>query len=98
MPLNISEKKIDLNVVLNILRNKYAVPRFTTVNCAVSEEHDPDTTPNYWFAFHPHQKETLQSVPKSYVAFGCGSSKRILLIPFLDFNPWLEGMWTTQKR
>jgi hypothetical protein len=67
------------------------------VNCAVSKEHNPDTNPNYWFAFHPHQKESLQSAPKSYVALGCGSSKRVLLIPFSDFEPWLEGMWTTQK-
>ena len=67
------------------------------VNCAVSKEHDPDTTPNYWFAFHPHQKEALRRAPKSYAAFGCGTSKRILLIPFSDFDQWLEGMWTTRK-
>jgi hypothetical protein len=79
-------------------RAQYSTPdKSLIVNCAVSKEHDPDTNPNYWFAFHPHQKETLQAVPKSYVAFGCGSSKRVLLIPFSDFNPWLEGMWTTQR-
>jgi hypothetical protein len=79
-------------------RAQYSTPdKSVIVNCAVSKEHTPDTNPNYWFAFHPHQKESLQSAPKSFVAFGCGTSKHVLLIPFSDFNSWLGGMWTTQK-
>jgi len=80
-------------------RSQYSSPdKSTMVNCAVSKEHNPDTNPNYWFAFHPHQKESLKITPKSFVAFGCGNSKRILLIPFSDFESWLDGMWTTQKK
>jgi len=67
------------------------------VNCAVSKEHNPDAAPNYWFAFDPHQREALRKASTAFVAFGCGSSKRLLLIPFSDFEPWLDGMWTTQK-
>jgi hypothetical protein len=67
------------------------------VNCAVSKEHDPDTTPNYWFAFHPHQKETLRLASTAYVAFGCGTSKCVLPIPYSEFDQWLEGLWITQK-
>ncbi len=79
-------------------RAQYSSPdKSVVVNCSISKEHNPDTTPNYWFAFHPYQKDSLKDVPKSYVAFGCGTSKRILLIPFKDFDQWLEGMWTTQK-
>jgi hypothetical protein len=79
-------------------RAQYSSPdRSTIVNCAVSKEHNPDTNPNYWFAFHPYQKEALRSTPKSFVAFGCGTSKRLLLIPFSDFESWLEGVWITQK-
>ena len=79
-------------------RAQYSSPdKSIVVNCAVSKEHTPDTNPNYWFAFHPHQKEALKNAVKSLVAFGCGSSKRLLLIPFSDFESWLEGMWTTQK-
>jgi hypothetical protein len=79
-------------------RANYSSPdKSVIVNCAVSKEHDPETTPNYWFAFHPHQRESLQTSPKSYVVFGCGSSKRVILIPFSDFESWLDGMWTTQK-
>ena len=79
-------------------RAQYSSPDKTVVvNCAVSKEHDPDTTPNYWFAFHPHQRETLRVASKAFVAFGCGASKRVLLIPFSEFERWLEGLWTTQK-
>lgn len=79
-------------------RSQYSSPdKSVIVNCAVSKEHNPDANPNYWFAFHPHQKESLQSTSKSFVAFGCGTSKRLLLIPFSDFESWLEGMWITQK-
>jgi hypothetical protein len=79
-------------------RAAYSSPdKSVVLNCAVSKEYNPETNPNYWFAFHPHQQELLRSAPKSFVVFGCGSSKRILLIPFAEFEPWLEGMWTTQK-
>lgn len=44
------------------------------------------------------EKEALRSAPESYVAFGCGSSKRVFSIPFSDFESWLEGLWTTQKQ
>lgn len=79
-------------------RAQYSSPdKKLIVNCAVSKEHTPDTTPNYWFAFHPHQRESLRLAEKAFVAFGCGSSKRVLLIPFSEFEQWLDGMWTTQK-
>jgi len=79
-------------------RAQYSTPdRATIVNCAVSKEHSPDTNPNYWFAFHPHQRNSMQIAKSAYVAFGCGSSKRIIFIPFSVFEPWLEGLWTTQK-
>lgn len=79
-------------------RAQYSSPdKSVIVNCAVSKEHTPNTNPNYWFAFHPYQKEALQDAPKPFVAFGCGTSKNLLLIPFSHFEPWLEGMWTTQK-
>ncbi len=77
-------------------RAGYSSPdKGVALNCSVSKEYNTDTTPNYWFAFHPHQREYLHAHAKSYVAFGCGSSKRVILIPFTDFEPWLEGSWTT---
>lgn len=64
-----------------------------TVVCAVSREYADG---GYWFAFHPHQREKLKSAGEGYVAFGCGSEETILLIPFKQFEGWLEGMNMTQ--
>jgi hypothetical protein len=78
-------------------RAKYSTPDGRiAVNCAVSKEHDPDTQPNYWFAFHPHQKDFLENAETGYVAFGCGSAERLLLIPFSVFRAWIDGLWTTE--
>jgi len=66
------------------------------VTCAVSREYDSATKPGYWFAFRPQQKEALQEVATSYVAFGCGSAGQIVLIPFAKFQTWLEGMNVTE--
>lgn len=79
-------------------RAQYSTPdKSTVVNCSVSKEHNPETKPNYWFAFHPHQREVLKDAQLAFVAFGCGTSKRVLLMPFAEFEPLLDGMWTTEK-
>jgi hypothetical protein len=67
------------------------------VVCAVSRRHTGGTSPSYWYAFHPHQKDTLLGSQDSYVAFGCGSERAVLLVPIGDFNGWLEGMNVTEK-
>lgn len=78
-------------------RAKYSTPDGTiAVNCAVSKEHDPEGQPNYWFAFHPHQKEFLEGAQTGYVAFGCGSPERLLLVPYPQFREWIDGFWTTE--
>lgn len=79
-------------------RAGYSTPDNTVaVLCSVSKEHNPDSNPNYWFAFHPHQQEFLKLYPSPYVAFGCGSSRRIILLPYATFEPWLGDLWTTTK-
>ena len=68
--------------------------------CAVSREHAGQghgAAASYWFAFHPHQKEALASAGEAYIAFGCGSEKTVLLIPFGEFATWLDGLWTTES-
>jgi hypothetical protein len=79
-------------------RAQYSTPDKTIiVNCAISKEHHPDTKPGYWFAFHPHQREALKQAEKAFVAFGCGTSKRVILMPFTEFDLLLDGMNVTQK-
>jgi len=69
----------------------------TAVVCAVSRTYQRGGGYGYWFAFHPHQKEFLESAERGLVAFGCGSSNTLILIPIDEFATWLEGMNTTEK-
>jgi hypothetical protein len=64
--------------------------------CAVSRAYRRIHGEGYWYAFHPHQKEKLSAAREGYVAYGCGSEKAVLLIPFRDFGAWLDGLNTTQ--
>jgi hypothetical protein len=65
--------------------------------CSVSRQHGSPAAPTFWYAFHPHQRQTLLGVDRGFVAFGCGSAEAILLVPFADFEPWLDGMNITEK-
>jgi hypothetical protein len=75
----------------------YSPDKKILVTCAVSKEHNPENHPNYWFAFHPHQKAYLEDGSKSFIVFGCGTSKRVLAIPFLEFQSLLDGLWMTEN-
>ena len=65
------------------------------VVCAVSKEYEMPAGKKYWFAFHPHQQETLLNAKVGYVAFGCGSASKLVLIPYKDFDPWVSEMHQT---
>ncbi len=94
-------QRVQLKLGVSLVKRSragYSSPDKTiALNCSVSKEHNPDSHPNYWFAFHPHQRDFLREHSKSFVAFGCGSSKRLILVPFSEFEPWLEAAWTTTK-
>ena len=67
------------------------------VVCAVSKEFSKrGGRQGYWFSFHPHQKEGLEKTGKPYVAYGCGSGKKTVLIPYKEFAKWLEGLNKTE--
>jgi hypothetical protein len=65
--------------------------------CSVSKEHGRSDAPGYWFAFHPHQQQSLEGVSSAYVAFGCGSPNQVLLVPFPEFKQWLPNMNVTER-
>jgi hypothetical protein len=65
--------------------------------CIISKVHKQGKFDKYWFAFHPHQKDFLKEYSTAYVSFGCGSASNIFLIPFIEFEPLLKNMWTTEK-
>jgi hypothetical protein len=66
------------------------------VTCSVSKTYTKGGQIQYWFAFHPHQKEFLEAAQKGYAAFGCGTEGMIILIPFQEFSQWLDCMLTTE--
>ena len=95
--LKIVQSKLALSFVKRS-RSGYSTPdNAVALNISVSKEHGTESNPNYWFAFHPHQQQFLKRHPTAYVAFGCGSSERLILIPFSDFEPWLKHTWTTEN-
>jgi hypothetical protein len=63
----------------------------------VSKEHSTTAGQYYWYGFHEYHRKTLEPYASAYVAFGCGSPDRVLLIPRADLEQWLEGMNYTQK-
>ena len=79
-------------------RASYASPdRKLAVVCAVSKQYSRAGRLWYWFAFHPHQRDFLQTADDGYVAFGCGSEKTLVLIPRDTFTRWLDGMNKTEQ-
>ena len=68
----------------------------TGLICAISKVHKQGKNEKYWFAFHPHQQEFLRELQNAYVAYGCGSPNNTLLIPFTEFLPLVQNMWTTE--
>ena len=67
------------------------------VICAVSKEHAVPAGKGYWFGFRPHQREALLNAKKAYVAFGCGSASKLVLVPYKDFDPWISEMHQTTR-
>lgn len=67
------------------------------VVCAASRAYFGKAQQNYWFAFHPHQKDALVGAEQGFAAFGCGSPEHCFLIPIETFFGWLDGMNMTLK-
>lgn len=68
-----------------------------TVTCAVSREYDNPKGPGYWFAFHPHQLQSLRQAKTGYAAFGCGSPDQIALLPTSFLELQLDGLNETHR-
>lgn len=92
------QKKLNASIIRRSKATFISPNKDLAVICAVSREHSTSMGPGYWFAFHPHQREYLNTFQNAYVAFGCGSAASILLIPFKDFQVWLKGMNMTHTQ
>ena len=74
----------------------YATPDgATAILSATSREYAKGSRSGYWFAFHPSQKDALESYKRAWVSFGCGSEKDILVFPLREFVKWLPRFHKT---
>ena len=67
------------------------------LTCAVSKAHERGDQSFYWFGFHRYHKQFLDQAERSYAAFGCGSERTIVLIPFSKFSDYLSYMSVTDR-
>ncbi len=85
------------SVLIKRTRNTYLSPDGkTTVVCVVSKVHSRLARLSYWFAFHPYQKDFLETGQESFLVLGCGSKGLVLAIPFNILREWLDDLWTTE--
>ena len=64
------------------------------VICLNSRKHEHGKHSKYWFAFHPHQRDTIEKYQQGYVAFGCGNAETIIVVPAKEFVSWLNRFYT----
>lgn len=65
---------------------------------AVSKEYNTSSyDAKYWYAFHPYQRDFLNEVKSPFVTFGCGSSEKVVKIPFRILLNELPYMWVTEN-
>ena len=65
--------------------------------CLVSKIYDTNNSLLFWFSFHPRYLDKLKKAENSYVAFGCGKSDNIIMIPIMEFKGWLKMMNKTES-
>jgi hypothetical protein len=69
----------------------------TAIICSISKRHGTEEAPKFWFSFHPYYDDFLSACPKSYVAYGCGDTSKITLIPYEVLKPLIPFFWKTEK-
>lgn len=92
------QSKLGINLIKQTRISYSNKEKSTGLICAISKPHKQGQFKKYWFAFHPHQQEFLESFDNSYVAYGCGSSDNTILIPFKSFEPFIKNFWTTSNK
>ncbi len=65
--------------------------------CIVSTVYTGGRNEGFWFAFHPHQKDFLESAGQGYVGLGCGSTDGLLLFTISEFAQLLGDFNQTQR-
>ena len=91
------QKKLDVTFVKHSRISYASKDKSIGLVCAISKAHKQGKNEKYWFAFHPYQDEYLKEFPNAFVAYGCGSADNTFLIPFANFKPIVQNLWTTEN-
>jgi hypothetical protein len=101
-PVNFYEKCIarinralDKNLIKNGRVAYTSSDKTTNVVLLNSKSYPEANGRGFWYGFRPNQEEFLSQTDSAFVAFGCGSEKSILLIPFSRFREFLPRLGTT---
>jgi hypothetical protein len=88
-----------LNKVFNKKRRSlYSTPEGDTrLVCLVSKAYIKGKKVGYWYGFDPSHKNFLLEGKDSFVAFGCGSAEKIIIMPANVFIPLLDNMNITES-
>lgn len=92
------KNKLGINLLKQTRISYSNQEKSTGLTCAVSKPYEQGQFTKFWFAFHPYQQEFLSEFKDSYVAFGCGSVIDTLLIPFKEFEPFLDNCGKTENK
>jgi hypothetical protein len=65
------------------------------VVCMVSKAYERAYDTVYWYSFFPAQREFLSAASSAFVAYGCGSPDKTILLPYQFFEPLTQNMRTT---
>jgi hypothetical protein len=60
--------------------------------CKTSRTYTTPSRVYYWFAIHSTRYEAVTAAKEAWLAFGCGSAKIVLLIPYSKFLEWTGGL------
>jgi hypothetical protein len=78
----------------NLIKKSYALYETEDQGAGIlfltSREYVKATRTGYWYAFHPHQKESLDKYEEKDILFACGSEKIIIKIPYELFMQNIE--------
>lgn len=62
----------------------------------VSKTHGQGANKRYWFALHPYYFDVLEDYQRSYIAFGCGSPEKIVLMEVREIYDLRRNLNTTE--
>src|SRR5947209_179634 len=65
--------------------------------CLVSHAYPDRSAGDYWFGLTSTQKRFLDEGTAAYIAFGCGSPEKTILMPFDRVSPLLDNLKVTRS-